>query len=472
MHMASKRALDGFYVIDQRAGSSWGCSEEKIAALKGAVADAQTLASKASTALAIRGSESSDAYIFWFGKENARAATKKSIKKYNYDPVRHLFKRPGSYNRVDNLTMDNLSPTGLTYMCGAADSQTCAGTVAVATHQDGAKGLSGNAIILCDRFFEYKSLEYMLQTWRDKRRFSLSAGFTLLHGLQHLPAIVGDARRCVDVPNHNRTGGCYQPECCAKLKSADKIRNAQNMAFFALEIMADPQHGEPHGRSCTIKKGDTGNIWLGGPEDVTAPVVPIVPPGGGGDGGGGKGGHPSKPADSDPPKPSGPSSPPTSPPTRSHNSSVPITRCSSRPPLSVPRGGGGPFDRDGFPQAVYDEIAAAARGNSNSTTSPLVVVTHPPAVPKPDPTVEITTIKVTPSATPTAPAINPIACYNFDVNAYGFCCPPVGGTCGDGVGTCYFDGPGISGGATNVVPNGARCPPPKGAVYCLGACQV
>lgn len=67
MHMSSKRALDGFYVIDQQAGSEWGCSEEKIAALEGAVRDTQALAFMASTVLAEKDSEFSDAYIFWFG---------------------------------------------------------------------------------------------------------------------------------------------------------------------------------------------------------------------------------------------------------------------------------------------------------------------------------------------------------------------------------------------------------------------
>lgn len=67
MHISSKRALDGFYVIDQQAGSEWGCSEEKIAALEGAVRDTQALAFMASTVLAEKDSEFSDAYIFWFG---------------------------------------------------------------------------------------------------------------------------------------------------------------------------------------------------------------------------------------------------------------------------------------------------------------------------------------------------------------------------------------------------------------------
>ncbi|KAJ3938600.1 uncharacterized protein N0V96_011330 [Colletotrichum fioriniae] len=246
MHMSSKRALDGFYVIDQQAGSEWGCSEEKIAALEGAVRDTQALAFMASTVLAEKDSEFSDAYIFWFGEDNTKAATKNSIKTLNYDPVQDFLKAPGARNRVDDMRIDNLSPTGLTYMCAAADDSMCAGGMAAAAHQHGAGGLSGHSIVLCDRFFGANSQQDMLRTWKDTRRLSASSGFWLLHEVQHLGAIVSDGRRCVDVPDPNETdgSGCYDANCCSRLKGADKIRNAQNMAFFALEVMADPQSGQ------------------------------------------------------------------------------------------------------------------------------------------------------------------------------------------------------------------------------------
>ncbi|KAK1458064.1 hypothetical protein CMEL01_15411 [Colletotrichum melonis] len=647
MHISSKRALDGFYVIDQQAGSEWGCTEEKIAALEGAVRDTQALAFMASTVLAEKDSEFSDAYIFWFGEDNTKAATKNSIKTLNYDPVQDFLKAPGTRNRVDDMRIDNLSPTGLTYMCAAADDSMCAGGMAAAAHQHGAGGLSGHSIVLCDRFFGANSQQDMLRTWKDTRRLSASSGFWLLHEVQHLGAIVSDGRRCVDVPDPSETdgSGCYDANCCSRLKGADKIRNAQNMAFFALEVMADPQSGAAPGQSCTIMKRDTGSVLLGGPEDLmaragysldakyeamlrrqakasstwitthrngtssrvptahssklpvlsskrpsgsasasrskppvspassgpqssnparpsssgprfsnpvrpsssapqpsrpapppssgprssshgpifttrppipassfsgasfsysystapptteeggvpiipivpipipiapVAPVPPIVPPVGGGGGGNGgdngNNGENSKPAESNPPKTSEPSSPPTSlPPTSSSKpsptSSTPVTRCSSRPPLSVPTGGDASPDRDGFPQAVYDGLAAEARStsrasSSSSTSSPLMVITD---VPEPESTVE-----VVPTATPTVAPVNPVACYNFDINAYGYCCPGPGNPCEKDIGKCYFNGEGVSGGASGIVPDGARCPPPPGAEYCRGPCE-
>lgn len=209
-----------------------------------------------------------------------------------------------------------------------------------------------------------------------------------------------------------------------------------------------------------------------------APVPPIVPPVGGGGGGGnggdnGNNGENSKPAESNPPKTSEPSSPSTSlPPTSSSKpsltSSTPATRCSSRPPMSVPAGGDASPDRDGFPQAVYDGLAAEARStsrasSSSSTSSPLMVITD---VPEPE-----TTVEVVPTATPTAAPVNPVACYNFDINAYGYCCPGPGNPCEKDIGKCYFNGEGVSGGASGIVPDGARCPPPPGAEYCRGPCE-
>ncbi|KZL83404.1 alpha-tubulin suppressor and related rcc1 domain-containing protein [Colletotrichum incanum] len=530
----------------------------------------------ASNVLAEKDSEFSDAYVFWFGEDNANARTRTTIKQLNYDPVQDFLKAPGSRNRVDDMRMDNLSPTGLTYMCAAEDNSICAGGMAAAAHQHGAGGLSGHSIILCERFFKANSQQDMLRAWKETRRLSAAAGFWLLHEVQHLGAIVSDSRRCVDVPDPSRSDGtgCYDANCCSRLKGADKIRNAQNMAFFALEVMADPESGAAPGQSCTIMKRDTGSILLGGPEGImardnynpdhvfegmlrrqarssstlrttwrnstgsvspsrsrqqasssqtrsandnpvfttrppvsvssssgasfsisystsppttqdngipivpivpvpvpvapVAPVPPVVPPvGGGGEGGGGGGdngnnGDDSKPSQTPPPKSSQPSLPPTSSPASLTVSSA--TPCSSRSPLSVPSGGDASPDRDGLPQAVYDGLAAEASSTRRpSTTMPSSIASTAKAEPS---TTSIPSATPTPSAT-----VAPVACYNFDINAYGYCCPGPGNPCEKDIGKCYFNGEGVSGGSSGVVPDGARCPPPEGAEYCRGACE-
>ncbi|KAK2027498.1 subtilisin-like protein [Colletotrichum zoysiae] len=98
--------------------------------------------------------------------------------------------------------------------------------------------------------------------------------------------------------------------------------------------------------------------------------------------------------------------------------------------------------------------------NRTSTAIPAPTQT---AVPNP-------VIPPNPPATPSAssaPTIAPVPCYNFNINAYGWCCPTETSACALAVGTCWlpFRGEGVGGGGNGqtLVPSGARCPPPPGA---------
>uniref|UniRef100_L2FP62 Uncharacterized protein n=1 Tax=Colletotrichum fructicola (strain Nara gc5) TaxID=1213859 RepID=L2FP62_COLFN len=633
LHSLSRRALDGYFVIDTEIGSEWGCSEAKIGRLAQIVNDPRSpppcLRSRTPSSLM---------------HTNSKADLRKTLKQSNYDSVLTYLKPPGANNRVADMTMDNLSPTGLTYMCAAADNSMCAGELVAGAHQHGAGGLSGHSIVLCDKFFEGVSNQEMLAFWQENRRLKGSAGFFLLHEVQHLAAFVGDNRRCIDVPDpaYKDGSGCYDAGCCSRLAPKDKIQNAQNMAFFALEVMANPESGAPPGGSCTIMKRDDPDMLLGGTEDLMArsgysprdeyeaflrrqagpastlssmrrnatssrpptrstsrrptgeatpsgpvddipatgsrpatnkpatpsrsasekpatpsgsaskppgtpsrpatdkpatpsrsasdapvfttrppaslvsssgvsysiyystappttddggvpiipivpvpvPIAPVVPPivppvGGGGDGGGGGGGNdnpgnnPTKPAEpsaqpSAQPTSAPPTSEPEAPPTSTPPSSAPpsssrpassATPCSSKAPLpAIPTGGGTPGDRDGFPQAVYDNLKKKAA----PTTAPPATSTVPPP---PPPTSSDSSILETAEPLPSATAapVQPVYCYNFNVNAYGYCCPGPDSPCKNDLGTCYYGGTGVTGGATNVVPDGATCPPPADA---------
>ncbi|TQN66161.1 hypothetical protein CSHISOI_09226, partial [Colletotrichum shisoi] len=116
----------------------------------------------------------------------------------------------------------------------------------------------------------------MIQDWRQTATLSFSAGFTLLHQAQHLSTIVGDSERCIDVENPEGRGEdgqdsvCFDEYCCARLPDADKIRNAQNYAYFALEVAANPFYGKPPQLSCFPRERDAGSLLRGGPEDLTA----------------------------------------------------------------------------------------------------------------------------------------------------------------------------------------------------------
>ncbi|WQF80935.1 Putative metallopeptidase, catalytic domain superfamily [Colletotrichum destructivum] len=261
----NKRDITGNYVIDQQENSPFGCSESQIIALERAITEARYLAGKASAVLGKPGSEFSQAYRLWFGmymlksnkEDNSKPATRDAIRKNNFDAVRQM-KWPGPTNRVPQWYNDNLSPTGLTFTCAAENDESCSsGTIAMVYedgHQHQGHKWAGNVILLCRGFFLKKSHKTMIKTWRkSKDEASLSAGFALLHEVQHISAIVGKERRCIDAKNlapapNDVSKLCYHyhwSNSCANIPDAMKISNAQNMAFFALEVTANPTTGEP-----------------------------------------------------------------------------------------------------------------------------------------------------------------------------------------------------------------------------------
>ncbi|WQF84696.1 Putative metallopeptidase, catalytic domain superfamily [Colletotrichum destructivum] len=407
LHSHNKRALDGYYVIDQQKGSEWGCSEEKIAALEHVIRNAREMASAASKVLERPGSEHSEAYRMWLGEGNSDPDTRTAIKRRNFDPIQNL-EPPGQQNRLDDMKYKNFSPTGLTYMCAAEENEACNdGTIASAL-QHGVNGIWGNVFLLCDRFFERTSYKRMLRIWRSERIPMLASAFTIIHESQHMGAIVGKSRRCTDVKNpkprpEDTSPLCYHPDCCATLSSKDKIRNAQNMAFFALEVTANPERGEPPElSSCTIMKRDTGNLFSGRLDALLSRADYFAKPKH-------EGNMLRRQAGS------------------FTTSEIP---CASRPPLAIPVGGDALPDRETLPRAVFDRMFPREQGRTS-----------------------------------TAAASAPVACHNFDLEKYGYCCPGPGNSCRDDPKKCWVGGEGVGEGAADVVPAGARCQPPPGAVF-------
>ncbi|TDZ19106.1 hypothetical protein Cob_v007917 [Colletotrichum orbiculare MAFF 240422] len=71
----------------------------------------------------------------------------------------------------------------------------------------------------------------MLRNWR-KGLYTPSAGLILLHEMQHLDSIVGSNRRALDY--------AYSVTACESLEDETKTSNAQNFAFYALDVLASP----------------------------------------------------------------------------------------------------------------------------------------------------------------------------------------------------------------------------------------
>ncbi|KAK1995239.1 hypothetical protein LX36DRAFT_171922 [Colletotrichum falcatum] len=142
--------------------------------------------------------------------------------------------------------MASFSPTGLTFVCIPRDYSFCpAGAVALA-YQTGAIGNEGPMVALCPGFFnsvKWKSMvdDWRASGWQHSGRVLLTSGFSLLHEVQHISGIVGNERRCTDIKNYapaptDVSKLCYHPYCCQHINDRDKIRNAQNMAYFALDV--------------------------------------------------------------------------------------------------------------------------------------------------------------------------------------------------------------------------------------------
>ncbi|KAH0425234.1 hypothetical protein CcaCcLH18_11068 [Colletotrichum camelliae] len=156
---------------------------------------------------------------------------------------------------------------------------------------------------------------------------------------------------------------------------------------------------------------------------IAVPAVgggPVVPPVGGGGGGGGGG------ADDTTTTSSLPSSTPLIEPSAAPSSAPPTSASTSST------------------QEPSSTIAAI-----DTTSSPLVVITFEPTT-----TTSIVEVVTDPAASTTTVAA-PVPCYNYEWKSYGWCCPGPDSPCENSLGTCYFDG----GGATNVLPNTAACPP-------------
>ncbi|KAK2763607.1 hypothetical protein CKAH01_15948 [Colletotrichum kahawae] len=239
-----KRALDGYFVVDQAEGDELGCSDAQIATLHEAVVEAKYLARRASDVLASADATDSTAYLKWFGKENANAIMRTEIKENNYDPVANV-KSPYERNRIHDANLAALSPTGLTFVCIPSDFSLCApGAQAIAFQTGSISDNTGPLVTLCPPFFKSVKWQAMVDDWRTSGKPKLTPGFALLHELQHIPQITGDARRCTDVSNYapapNDVGKmCYHPYCCEHIDGKDKVQNAQNMAFFALDVIVN-----------------------------------------------------------------------------------------------------------------------------------------------------------------------------------------------------------------------------------------
>ncbi|KAK2729848.1 hypothetical protein CKAH01_10013 [Colletotrichum kahawae] len=183
------------------SGGNWPCSVEQIGEIETAVEYTKILANGAIVALNDAGA-SSAAFARWFGGEfqnidstdthsedNAQVSTGETIKTNHYDAVISQLRAPES-GTVKWVDEGGLDLNRLVYACPTADDGLCASSEAAAV---------------------------------------INAGDV---GFKHLNAVVGADRRSGDLS--------YFVSGCIELEPQNKIKNAQNFAFFALDVMANP----------------------------------------------------------------------------------------------------------------------------------------------------------------------------------------------------------------------------------------
>ncbi|KAF4809370.1 pH-regulated antigen PRA1 [Colletotrichum siamense] len=230
-----ERALTSW--VSKGYGTESSCTQEQIEQIDPAVEYARILAKAALTALEDAGT-SSPAYRRWFGDDNANDDTLASIKANHYESVISGLRAPES-GIVKSEDEGGPDKSRLVFSCPDSERPVCepiqhAVTEPIAAIFNAGRIYGNNVLRLCPPFFRQVSHSQMLVNWRDWKEGDLqtSAGFTLLHEMQHLDAIVGRPSRCED--------HAYTVVDCEELSSDQKLKNAQSFALFALDVLVNP----------------------------------------------------------------------------------------------------------------------------------------------------------------------------------------------------------------------------------------
>ncbi|KAK1573952.1 uncharacterized protein LY79DRAFT_524915 [Colletotrichum navitas] len=232
------------------------------------VREAQQLANAASRALRVRGSETSLAFNIWFGKSNASPQMVDRLINYHYLTAGSHLPAPTlqmkmSFEGRARYTPQNGAPapgldsllyvcpsaaSPLSDMCGSSNGESVVARV-VTTHVANRHRVGPTVLIVCPAFFSRTgpTNAEMVRSYRqsiDTQNFS--KGFFLLHELQHMPKATSPDPPAEDMPDpRDPSRDCYSVRCCPMLQHNQKIRNAQNFAFFALDAVAFPQYAKP-----------------------------------------------------------------------------------------------------------------------------------------------------------------------------------------------------------------------------------
>ncbi|KAF5975961.1 hypothetical protein FCOIX_7403 [Fusarium coicis] len=279
-----------FYVFN----GAWPCSQDQLKTISGAIDEAHDLAKAAISVLSKSGSEQSIAFDSWFGSSNGTPARRDIILKRHFQSVLENLvpSTAAAQFRLSHSPFLNpqqgftITESSLVYACPPASEPLCDGnTVAAVQSATGSRAavFGATLLVLCPGFFENKpNLDSAVQLWKTEHTLgdNLSRGFALVHEVQHMmQATESEEERCDDLQDpFEANKDCYSASCCFRLSDAQKIKNAQNYAIYALDVLAFPDTAGSPSSSCNLPQKREEVPFLNFSKRQAQPLPESVPP--------------------------------------------------------------------------------------------------------------------------------------------------------------------------------------------------
>ncbi|RBR17559.1 hypothetical protein FVER53590_12078 [Fusarium verticillioides] len=279
-----------FYVFN----GAWPCSQDQLKTISGAIDEAHDLAKAAINVLSKSGSEQSIAFDSWFGSSNGTPDRRDIILKRHFQAVLENLvpSTAAAQFRLSHSPFLNpqqgftITESSLVYACPPASEPLCDGnTVAAVQSATGSRAavFGATLLVLCPDFFENKpNLDSAVQLWKTEHTLgdNLSRGFALVHEVQHMmQATESEEERCDDLQDpFEANKDCYSASCCFRLSDAQKIKNAQNYAIYALDVLAFPDTAGSPSSSCNLPQKREEDPFLNFFKRQAQPLPESVPP--------------------------------------------------------------------------------------------------------------------------------------------------------------------------------------------------
>ncbi|THG96580.1 hypothetical protein EW026_g5280 [Hermanssonia centrifuga] len=230
------------------------CNDQSILRIRQMIKEAKTLAQSAIDTLYRPNVEKSSGFVALFGPN----ANPKDIADKHFAPVNILPDSPAFVVTVKRLTENDLTFTCPPY----GDPKDNKARMSTRNWVDGdGHDQRNNLIRIFPNSFEYdvpdskgshkvdtlplqKAVEAAIaKTWFDEKAVPMA--FTLVHEVQHADVIIGAENHCLDVAfidDKGKTVKAYGlQQIQKKITNEEKVKNAQNYAWFAFLTLAQPE---------------------------------------------------------------------------------------------------------------------------------------------------------------------------------------------------------------------------------------